>query len=438
MKKIVLKKDPYKKSLFQYISLIFHTIFKERIFITHKNGKLNFYHISPLLQSLLTICFLFIIYWLFFTTRVYLLNYDLLDEKNNQVQIAKDKFHKSVIDMKAYRDTISEINKKIENSQKNIITLIHNDGVLSKNEKDNLIKNQLLLSTELRYVNASLDNLIENIDWDNINTFDMYYKNSKNELEKNVLLNENIYLKNRNNLLESSMTSMKDLQNNLLDKIISLADDNIKNIESTLSKIDSILTQVNLKDKKKLIQKVKKESGSEFGEKYLPLTTDISLSDEELKEKFKNANLKVNLWEGLDKAKNMLPLGAPIKSKIRITSPFGVRSDPFNNTPAMHTGIDFGGKMGTPLYATSAGKVIRAGDRGPYGLAVEVDHGLGFTTLYAHLSKINVQKGDVIEEGTKVGLAGSTGRSTGVHLHYELRYNNRPLNPYSFVKINNN
>jgi murein DD-endopeptidase MepM/ murein hydrolase activator NlpD len=103
----------------------------------------------------------------------------------------------------------------------------------------------------------------------------------------------------------------------------------------------------------------------------------------------------------------------------------------------MHTGIDFGGKMGTPLYATASGKVIQAGNRGDYGLCVEVDHGLGFTTLYAHLSKINVKKGDIIEEGTKVGLAGSTGRSTGVHLHYELRHNNRALNPYAFIKIEN-
>ena len=436
MKKIILKKDPSKKTFFEYLSLIFHKIFKERVFITNKNGKLNFYHISPLLQSILFVFTLFILYWIFFTTKIYLLNYDLLNEKNNQVQLAKDKFNKSIIDMKVYRDTIAEINKKIENSQKNIITLLHSNNTITKEEKDNLIKNQLLLSTELRYVNSSLNNLIDEVSWDNMNISNIYYKNAKTELEKNVILNENINLKNRNNLLETSLSTMRDLQNNLLDKVISLADNNIKNLESTISKVDSVLSQVNLKDRKKLIQKVKKESGSEFGEKYTPLTTEISLNEEELKEKFKNANIKVNLWEGLDKAKNMLPLGAPIKTRIRITSPFGVREDPFNNTPAMHTGIDFGGKMGTPLYATSAGKVIKAGMRGPYGLAVEVDHGLGFTTLYAHLSKVNVKKGDIIEEGTKVGLAGSTGRSTGVHLHYELRYNNRPLNPYAFVKTN--
>ena len=89
------------------------------------------------------------------------------------------------------------------------------------------------------------------------------------------------------------------------------------------------------------------------------------------------------------------------------------------------------------MYATSAGRVIQAGLRGDYGYAVEVDHGLGFSTLYAHLSKVNVAKGDIIEEGTKVGLAGSTGRSTGPHLHYEVRYNSRPINPYAFVKVEN-
>ena len=103
----------------------------------------------------------------------------------------------------------------------------------------------------------------------------------------------------------------------------------------------------------------------------------------------------------------------------------------------MHSGIDFRGKEGTPLYATAPGKVIQAGKRGDYGYAVEVDHGLGFTTLYGHLSKVSVQKGDIIEDGTKVGLAGSTGRSTGPHLHYEVRHNSRALNPYAFVKVDN-
>ena len=435
MKKIVLKKNPQKKSFWDYIKILFHAVFKERVFITQKRGKLHFYYISPLLQFCVASVLIFSVYWINFTTKLYFLNAEVLKEKDALIQDARKKFNKTIVDIKAYRDTIADINSKIETSQKNVIALLEKNESITKLEKDNLIKNQLLLSTELKYVNSSLNDFTKGLNWASIDTKDPIFKTTKNELEKNVVLNENIFLKDRNTQLENSLNDMRELQNNLLDKVMILADNKIDDIEKTLSKIDIILSQVNLKNRNTLIKKVKSETEG-LGGKYIPLT-NIDLSDEELNEKFKNANIKVNLWEGLSLAKQMLPLGAPVKTKIRITSPFGVRSDPFLKTPAMHSGIDFGGQMGTPLYATAAGKVIQAGPRGDYGMAVEVDHGLGFSTLYAHLSKVNVSKGDVIDEGTKVGLAGSTGRSTGAHLHYELRYNNRALNPYAFVKVEN-
>lgn len=436
MKKVILKKDPNKKTFFEHLNILFHIVFKERVFITNKCGKLNFYHISPILQFTLFVIITGGIYWSIYTSKFYFLNSEILKEKDRQIQDARNKFNKTIIDIRAYRDTIESINKKIENSQKNVISLLEKNETLTKLEKDNLIKNQLLLSTELKYVNSSLNDFTKGISWANVDIKDPVYKTTKNELEKNVVLNENIFLKERNNKLETSLNNMRELQNNLIDKITILAEDKIDEFEKTLSKIDIILSQVRLKNRNTLIKKVQQESEEGLGGKYIPLK-NIELSDEELNQKFKNANIKVNLWEGLAKATNMLPLGAPVKTRIRITSPFGVRSDPFLKTPAMHTGIDFGGKMGTPLYATASGKVIQAGPRGDYGLAVEVDHGLGFTTLYGHLSKVSVKKGDIIEEGTKVGLAGSTGRSTGTHLHYELRHNKRALNPYAFVKVEN-
>lgn len=436
LKKVVLKKEPNKRGFIYYLKNILKKCFKERTFVSNKKGRFIYYHISPVFQIIVLLLFILLCYWTIFTTNIYFFNVDILKEKDKQVKDARNKFNKTIVDIKAYRDTINVINEKIETSQKDVINLLKENKSITKIEKNNLIKNQLLLSTELNYINSQLDNYADDIKWANAGLRLPIYKTTKNELEKNIVLNENILLKNRNNILELSLNNMKELQFNLVDKITILANDKIKDIEQGLKKIDGILAQVNLKNRNTLIKKVRIEKGEGLGERYIPLQ-DIDLTDEELSEKFKNANIKVNLWEGLSKATTMLPLGSPVRTRLRITSPFGVRSDPFNNTLTMHNGIDFGGKIGTPLYTTSAGKVVRAGKRGDYGLAVEVDHGLGFSTLYAHLSKINVKRGDILESGTKVGLAGSTGRSTGVHLHYELRYNNRPLNPYTFVKINN-
>ncbi len=435
MKKIVLKRHPEKKDFLEILGIIFHKIFKERTLISNKNGRFVYYHFSPILQFTIFTTFAALTYWTLFTTKIYLLNVDTLKIKESQIVDARNKFNRVIADVNAYKDTIAEINKKLETSNTNILNLLEKDEKITKLEKDTLVKNRLLLSTELNYVNNKLTDFAKGVTWANVDTKEPFYKITKNELERNVVLNENVYLKKQNNRLEKTLSDMKQLQDNIIDKVQVLADNGINDIENTLSKVDIILSQVHLKNRNNLIKKVQNEKGEGLGGKYIPLK-DIDLMDEDLDAKFKNLNVKVNLWEGLSKAKTMLPLGAPVK-KVRITSPYGIRPDPFFKTPAMHTGIDFGGKEGTPLYSTAAGKVIQAGPRGDYGLTVEVDHGLGFTTLYGHLSKISVEKGDIIEEGTKVGLAGSTGRSTGPHLHYELRHNAHALNPYAFIKVEN-
>ena len=100
----------------------------------------------------------------------------------------------------------------------------------------------------------------------------------------------------------------------------------------------------------------------------------------------------------------------------------------------MHQGIDFVGSKGQEIISPSTGKIIRAGRFYDYGNIVEIDHGYGITSRYGHLSKVLVEKGQVVNKGDVIGLQGSTGRSTGEHLHYEIRHKNRALNPYKFIK----
>jgi murein DD-endopeptidase MepM/ murein hydrolase activator NlpD len=117
-----------------------------------------------------------------------------------------------------------------------------------------------------------------------------------------------------------------------------------------------------------------------------------------------------------------------------ISSSFGVRRDPLLRTPAMHAGIDFRTPTGTPILSAGAGTVIRAGWAGGYGRMVEIDHGDGLTTRYAHMSRLKVSKGQRIETGVIVGEAGSSGRSTGPHLHYEVRRNGKAIDPLRLIK----
>ena len=133
------------------------------------------------------------------------------------------------------------------------------------------------------------------------------------------------------------------------------------------------------------------------------------------------------------RAAGRLPLSRPIAS-APVTSGFGARLDPFLGRPAMHTGIDFRAAVGYPIRTTAAGTVSRAGYAGGYGLMVEIDHGDGLSTRYAHMSRISVSPGEVVPKGAIVGRAGSTGRSTGPHIHYEIRVDGEAIDPMRYIR----
>jgi murein DD-endopeptidase MepM/ murein hydrolase activator NlpD len=136
----------------------------------------------------------------------------------------------------------------------------------------------------------------------------------------------------------------------------------------------------------------------------------------------------------LTRALAAVPVRKPIMGEIDTTSGFGVRMDPFLRAPAMHTGLDFRGDTGDPIRATAAGTVTHAGWSGGYGRMVEVDHGNGLSTRYGHLSAIDVEVGHAIRIGQIIGKLGSSGRSTGPHLHYETRVDGDAVDPQKFLR----
>lgn len=160
-----------------------------------------------------------------------------------------------------------------------------------------------------------------------------------------------------------------------------------------------------------------------------------SLGD--LERQFAEQSSQLSLIEefllGRDVERDLTPAGWPIKQGY-ISSSFGYRSDPFTGGRDLHTGIDFPGNIGDDVYAVADGVVAFSGMHFGYGNMVEIDHGNGYRTRYAHHSKNLVRVGDVVKTGQKVGEMGRTGRATGVHLHFEVWHNERPVNPLTFVK----
>jgi len=152
---------------------------------------------------------------------------------------------------------------------------------------------------------------------------------------------------------------------------------------------------------------------------------------------FRHANragLLVDELATLDAAVNRIPLSSPLTVSRRFTSGFGVRRDPITGRNANHFGIDFAAAWASPVTATAAGVVRFAGTKSGWGRVVEIDHGNGFMTRYAHLNRVTVSAGQKIRLHDKVGELGSSGRSTGPHVHYEILYKGKPRNPRRFIE----
>ncbi|WP_296762073.1 DUF5930 domain-containing protein, partial [Sediminimonas sp.] len=144
---------------------------------------------------------------------------------------------------------------------------------------------------------------------------------------------------------------------------------------------------------------------------------------------------KLNLYRiAAEKA----PFANPMRTSYRFTSPFGPRRHPVTGGVRMHEGVDFAAPMGAPILATADGVITYAGWKTGYGRVVEIKHAFGIETLFAHMSKIRVKRGQKVSRGDRIGDIGSSGRSTGPHTHYEVRVNGKPVNPMTYIKAARN
>lgn len=191
------------------------------------------------------------------------------------------------------------------------------------------------------------------------------------------------------------------------------------------AKAEQALRQLNL-DPKVMVRNTQ-ESG--VGGPFIPLEDELG----ELDPRFERMGLSLARMATLERALEGIPQVVP-HANPSITSNFGYRRDPFNGRAARHPGIDFRGPLGSPIYAAAPGKVVYAGWRGGYGRLVEIRHDNGLVTRYAHLRRIDTKVGDSVTAGETIGGLGSSGRSTGPHLHFEVRINDSAVNPRPFLE----
>ena len=358
-----------------------------------------------------------LIVWAAWSTYVFVYHRPLLQKRTQELSEAKALHTRQMTDLQTYLEKYNELTRDLNVIDDKIL----NSKNLSDEKKEELMNSRLKTWGELDFLRTRLTEMFTNDEY----TAE-YTKLSELSAEFELTRAENESLKKQNAQLIESMGQIAIADNQIVESVSKLATDNIDTLKDNIKNINTTLASLGL-TQKKLIQNANKYSNPLVGSAFSPIEFD-----KEIAPKYQELADDLELWNGLAKLNTLLPLGAPVE-KARITSNFGMREDPFTGEQKRHRGIDFAGKIGTELMAVAPGRVVSAGERVGYGTTVEIDHGLGFTTLYAHLSQVMVARGDWVRPGTVIGLAGSTGRSTGPHLHYEIRYKGVPFDPSKFV-----
>lgn len=183
------------------------------------------------------------------------------------------------------------------------------------------------------------------------------------------------------------------------------------------------------------VNRYKALEGFDNSEMIMDVTKNMDILSKQLYVQSKSLDEIVKLAESKEELLAAIPAIQPVKKEnlTRMASGYGWRSDPFTKARKRHWGMDFTAPRGTPIYATGDGRIIRADQRSSgYGKHIRIDHGFGYISLYAHMSKYNVRKGQKIKRGDLIGFVGNTGRSQAPHLHYEISKNGRKINPINF------
>jgi murein DD-endopeptidase MepM/ murein hydrolase activator NlpD len=225
--------------------------------------------------------------------------------------------------------------------------------------------------------------------------------------------------------LKLRLSSLQESQASFVSHLTERARQNLGDMEKTVQ-----MTGLKVED----LLRLTSEPGLGQGGPFIPVATDTKDANErKLLESVATLDDEVGRWEKLQVILRSLPLSAPV-DRYYISSGFGERTDPMNGEAAIHEGLDMVDSIRSEVMATAPGRVVYAGWRGSYGRMVEIDHGLGIMTVYAHLDSVLVKEGDLVDYRQAIGKLGNSGRSSGAHVHYEVRFEGKPLNPMGFLK----
>ena len=424
-----LSLPPWKRAL--------HRAFPERhVMIRTDNGGFQSWTLSSMKQAVGACIGVVMLGILTYSMAMVVWVDAVIDAKTAEVRDAQDSYKQLLAEVALYRDQIAEVTRGLENNHAVMARYVapdaagapsgrSGDGAETAPEtwEEEAGRARDALLAQLAGMEEGMAELSEAHQL--LSQFDGFeLEMRKMVLQRDLALDENRALTERVTDLEDLVIEMETAQAALLEHFGAVARTRIADIEGSLAEVgldvDSMLNALSVDTDGK-------------GGPFVP--ADLPILDKPVYEdSVTSLNTYVDRLGALRGLTDALPLSQPITASHRMSSPFGVRQDPFNGRLGRHEGIDFSAATGTPVLATASGKVVAAGWRRGYGRTVEISHGLGVTTRFGHLSEITVKPGQTVDRGDVVGRVGNSGRSTGSHLHYEIRVRGTPRNPAHFMR----
>ncbi len=413
MKKQFLKKNKYKikKEKVQYTEKKPFLADKEVIF--RSSGRAKVFNISHRLQVFALSFMAILLCWSAYSYYFYHVSDRIITRKDHELGKTRDAYVDLMTDVAALQKNLKDVVQSLD------------DAGSGFEELNNYKEKALVVEDKIRQITDS-ESWINGDDLENkLNFKDAIIKKDLVENENNILKQKVMVLGAKIDDLQKTVKGLEGAEIAILDKIAKLSGKEIDEMKDSLNKINS-----SLKEKNRYfnpLANVKKGEGGAY------ITVDIK--SKELSDKLSATFDVIDTLTDYKEALKNVPLGTPVY-RYQISSDFGTRSDPFRKSLARHKGLDMRSALGSRVSAQAGGRVLSAGyQSNGYGNIIEIDHGNGFSTKYAHLNKIYVKKGDIVKFNQALGEVGHTGRATGDHLHYEVLFRGTNVNPLTFVKI---
>lgn len=411
----------------------------ERQIILRSKGQIRYVSVSRFRQVALAGGMLAFAGWIGLTSASYINMREILISRDQVIAKSEQAYNALLLDVKQSRGRFMEIAGILENNQVHLAGLLKKGKILksdlstlrSRVKQNGLKKKQ---STSYRKeLSRRISRLEEKLNVAEDRNFKLAGDLAVTETHLTTALdngakagNLGTKLKSRINDLETRLADVRKSQRNLVSRIT-------RSTAGDIQRLKRLIARTGLKPEKLVADLRRGKPGR--GGPFIPLKSDHGPS--ELDEALVALYGHIDRWDGLQQVIRRLPLSSPV-DQYYVSSSYGKRRDPINKKWSVHRGVDLAGKPRQKIRTLAPGRVTYAGWKGRFGRYIEIDHGHGIVTRYGHLRRINVKRGQKVTHRQLIGLLGSSGRSTGPHLHYEILVNGKNVDPIKFVNAGKN